>query len=133
VPHLWTSLTTPCLVVDLDVLDTNVTAMAATVVSRTTGRVILDAGSKVLGADRPAWATGFGRLPDYPDARVSALSEHHSTVMWPGPPALPELGAVLRVMPNHVCTAVNLADELVVVAGKTVVDRWRVAARGANN
>jgi len=105
---------------------------AATVVSHAPGRVVLDAGSKVLGADRPVWTTGFGRLPDYPDARLSVLSEHHATVMWSGSSPLPELGAVLRVMPNHVCAAVNLADELVVVTGGTVVDRWRVAARGAN-
>jgi len=52
---------------------------AATVVSHAPGRVVLDAGSKVLGADRPVWTTGFGRLPDYPDARLSALSEHHAT------------------------------------------------------
>jgi D-serine deaminase-like pyridoxal phosphate-dependent protein len=27
---------------------------------------------------------------------------------------------------------VNLADELIVVSGGSVVDRWAVAARGAN-
>jgi D-serine deaminase-like pyridoxal phosphate-dependent protein len=106
---------------------------ASTVVSRAAGRVVLDAGSKVLGADRPAWTTGYGRLADHPDARVSALSEHHATVTWPSTSVLPELGTVLRVVPNHVCSAVNLADELVVVAGGAVVDRWRVAARGANS
>lgn len=104
--------------------------VAATVVSRGPGRVVLDAGSKVLGADRPAWASGFGRLADHPDARLTALSEHHATVALAG--RLPELGSVVRVVPNHVCAAVNLVDELVVVSGATVVDRWRVAARGAN-
>jgi D-serine deaminase-like pyridoxal phosphate-dependent protein len=38
----------------------------------------------------------------------------------------------VRVVPNHVCTAVNLADELVVVSGVDVRERWPVAARGAN-
>ena len=106
---------------------------AATVVSRAPGRVVLDAGTKVLGADRPAWTTGYGRLADHPNARVSALSEHHATVTWPSTSVLPDLGTVLRVVPNHVCSAVNLADELVVVAGDAVVNRWRVAARGANS
>ena len=105
---------------------------AATVVSRRPGRVVLDAGSKVLGADRAAWSTGAGRLPDSPDARVTALSEHHATVELPDGTPLPELGDVLRVAPNHVCAAVNLADELVVTAGGAVVDRWQVAARGRN-
>jgi D-serine deaminase-like pyridoxal phosphate-dependent protein len=106
---------------------------AATVVSRGPGRVVLDAGSKVLGADRPPWTTGFGRLLDHPGARLTALSEHHATVAWPDGSAVPSLGATLRVVPNHVCAAVNLADELVVVSGGVVVDRWPVAARGANS
>ncbi len=104
--------------------------VAATVVSRTGNRAIVDAGSKVLGADRPAWATGFGRLPDVPDARVVALSEHHATIEFPD--GTPARGDVLRVAPNHVCTTVNLVEELVVVSGGSQVDSWRVAARGAN-
>lgn len=104
---------------------------AATVVSRSPGRVVVDAGSKVLGADRPPWATGFGRVAGHLGARVEALSEHHATVTWDTGP-LPELGSVVHLVPNHVCAAVNLADELVVVSQGSVVDRWAVAARGAN-
>lgn len=105
--------------------------VAATVVSRAGNRAIVDAGSKVLGADRLAWATGFGRLPDHPEARIVALSEHHATVEFPDGP-VPARGDLLRVAPNHVCATVNLADELVVVSAGREVDRWRVAARGAN-
>ena len=105
----------------------------ATVVSRASGQFVLDAGSKVLGADRPTWASGYGRLADYPEARLIALSEHHATVAWPGDLALPALGTLLRVVPNHVCSAVNLANELVVMRDGVVVDCWRVAARGANS
>lgn len=111
--------------------DVALTAVA-TVVSRSGSSVIIDAGSKVLGADRAAWATGFGRLPEHPDARIVALSEHHATVQFADAAGVPTLGAVLRIAPNHVCAAVNLADELVVVRGDQVVDRWAVAARGAN-
>jgi D-serine deaminase-like pyridoxal phosphate-dependent protein len=106
----------------------------ATVVSRSGRQVILDAGSKVLGTDRPAWATGFGRLPGHPAARVTALSEHHAIVAFPDGEPIPELGSPLRVVPNHVCTAVNLADELVVgTIDGAALDRWPVAARGANS
>ena len=100
-------------------------------VSHAGGHVVLDSGSKALGADRAAWATGYGRLLDHPAARITQLSEHHAVVDWPDHP-LPPLGSRLRVVPNHVCTAVNLADELVVVRGGTTVDVWPVAARGAN-
>ncbi|WP_196780866.1 alanine racemase [Nocardioides sambongensis] len=118
----------------------------ATVISRRPGTVVLDVGSKVLGADRAAWATGFGRLLDHPGARVVQLSEHHAVVEWAGAesagaesagaesagaePAgagsaaartdpergVPPLGARVRVVPNHVCNAVNLVDR-VQVAG----------------
>ena len=113
-------------------LDDVALSVAATVVSRAPGRVVLDAGSKVLGADRPVWASGYGWLLDYPQARLSELSEHHGTVGWPEYLASPELGSVLRIVPNHVCSTINLADELVVLSDGTVVDRWCVAARGAN-
>lgn len=112
--------------------------VAATVVSHHAtapdgpARFILDAGSKVLGSDRPAWASGFGRLMDYPDARITALSEHHATVEWPGPAAAPAIGDRLRVIPNHVCLAMNLVDDVAVVRGGALVDRWMVAARGKN-
>jgi D-serine deaminase-like pyridoxal phosphate-dependent protein len=105
---------------------------ASTVVHRSGQSVVLDAGSKVLGADQPAWATGAGRLPDFPEARIALLSEHHAKVVFAEDFTLPDLGSVVRVAPNHVCAAVNLADELIVVQGDVVVDTWRVAARGRN-
>jgi D-serine deaminase-like pyridoxal phosphate-dependent protein len=98
-----------------------------TVVSRAAGHVVLDAGSKAIGADRAPWASGHGRLLDHPEARIVQLSEHHAVVAWDGSPP-PEVGSRLRVVPNHVCTAVNLADELVVDDG----DVWPVIARGTN-
>ncbi|HEY9499294.1 MAG TPA: alanine racemase [Terrimesophilobacter sp.] len=104
----------------------------ATVVSRSGQHAIVDAGSKVLGADRAAWATGFGRLPDTPAARIIALSEHHATIRFPDGEPVPERGSVLRIVPNHVCATVNLADELLVVRAGEIVDSWAVAARGAN-
>jgi D-serine deaminase-like pyridoxal phosphate-dependent protein len=111
--------------------DVALTAVS-TVVSSAGRRVVLDAGSKVLGADQPAWTTGGGRLPDHPDARIVALSEHHATVVLPDDGVSLRRGDVVRVAPNHVCAAVNLANELVVLAQGAEVDRWTVAARGAN-
>ncbi|MDQ1104091.1 D-serine deaminase-like pyridoxal phosphate-dependent protein [Nocardioides zeae] len=99
----------------------------ATVVSHAGGRAVLDAGSKTLGADRAAYASGFGRLLDHPGARIVQLSEHHAVVDLAGA-ALPAVGERVRVVPNHVCAAVNLADTLV-VDGEQVA----VAARGRNS
>ncbi|WP_159616421.1 alanine racemase [Arthrobacter zhaoguopingii] len=113
--------------------------VAATVVSHhrrapgEPGRFLLDAGSKVLGSDRAAWATGYGRLLEHPEARIVALSEHHATVQVPAGEPLPARGTRVRVVPNHVCLPVNLVDEVQVVRDGAVVDRWAVAARGRNS
>lgn len=92
----------------------------------------MDAGSKALGADRAAWATGYGRVLELPDARITALSEHHATVRIADSDAVPELGSQLRIVPNHVCNAVNLANEYWVVQNGEVIDSWPIVARGAN-
>lgn len=102
----------------------------ATVVSRREGVAVVDAGSKILGADRAGYASGYGRLLDFPDARITALSEHHATITFPPDAVVPALGTVLRVVPNHVCNAVNLVDELVVEREGSELAVWRVAARG---
>lgn len=119
--------------------DVALTAIA-TIVSKRGNRVVVDAGSKILGADRSPWATGFGRLLDYPDARIVALSEHHATIEFPetvlasGEPL--NLGDRLRVVPNHVCNAVNLVDHFFVSSTDSGQQRfeeqWHVNARGAN-
>lgn len=103
----------------------------ARVVSHAGGRAVLDSGSKALGADRAAYASGWGRLPDHPDARVVQLSEHHAVVDLAGAP-LPEVGSVVDVVPNHCCVAVNLADHLW-VEGEGAPEPWPVAARGRND
>ncbi|MGH7736128.1 MAG: D-TA family PLP-dependent enzyme, partial [Gemmatimonadales bacterium] len=106
----------------------------ATVTSTAGGdRAFIDAGSKVLGADRPLWMDGHGLLPDLGGAVVEALSEHHGVVRvrdWR--PAV-RVGDRVRVVPNHVCATVNLVDELAVVRDGRLVGRWRVDARGRNS
>jgi len=117
---------------ELDTIEPSTIALSAraTVVSRRHGVAVVDAGSKILGADRAAYASGYGRLLDFPDARITALSEHHATITFPPDTVVPALGTVLRVVPNHVCNAVNLVDELVVERDGVDVGTWVVAARG---
>jgi D-serine deaminase-like pyridoxal phosphate-dependent protein len=112
-------------------LDQVALAAVGTVVSLGPDRAVLDVGSKVLGADRPAWMDGFGTVPELGGAVVQALSEHHAVVALEGrrPPAR---GQRLAVVPNHVCSAVDRAAEVVVLARGQVVDRWPVEARGLN-
>lgn len=105
----------------------------ATVVSHAGGRLVLDSGSKILGADRPMWTSGFGRLLDHPGARLVLLSEHHAVAEFPSGEKLPALGSIVRVVPNHACTAVNLVGSYVVKEGDRTVAAWAVEARGRND
>lgn len=103
----------------------------ATVVSRREDlhQVIVDAGSKIVGSDKPAWASGYARVAGHQHARVTALSEHHGTVVFgDGHEVLPQHGEILRIIPNHVCPVLNLVDEVHLASGGV----WEVAARGRN-
>lgn len=117
--------------------------VAATVVSRpSSGRVVFDAGSKVLTSDT---LRGFGNPTGHglvyaaldataPDSSIAIerLSEEHAVArVLPGCPLRP--GDRVRILPNHSCPVTNLADELLLVEGTTVIDTLPVAARGRSS
>ena len=93
------------------------------------GEAVLDAGSKALASDRPAWLEGHGWLPEAPEAIVAAITEEHAVVR--GLRRRLTVGDLVGVVPNHVCTAVNLGSEFAVVAGGAIVDVWPIASRAA--
>ena len=101
----------------------------ATVVSRPSAdRAVLDAGSKVLTHD-PSSEPGFGSILEAPGSVVEWLSEEHAVVAVAPGDSL-ELGQQVRIVPNHVCVVVNLADELVVHGEGLEPATWPVDARG---
>lgn len=103
----------------------------ATVVSRAgPERGILDAGSKTLTADTGGLNAGFGLILDYPDAAIAAQAEEHGFLDLSRCAAKPQVGEVVRIVPNHVCPVVNLVDELVTVRGGKITGTLPVAARG---
>lgn len=116
-----------CAVEDLALV-----AVATVISVPAADRFVLDVGSKVLGSDRSAWVTGHGYLPRFPQGTITGLWEHHAVVRLPHGVPGPRLGSRVAVVPNHICTPVNLADELLVVRHGELIDRWPVAARGAN-
>jgi D-serine deaminase-like pyridoxal phosphate-dependent protein len=123
-------------------LDDCAQSIVSMVVSRPApDRVILDAGSKTLTTDG---VRGFGNETGYgflftslaatrPDTTLSIerLSEEHATVKVPASCTL-KVGDRVRIVPNHSCVVTNLADELLLADGETVVERLPVAARGKN-
>ncbi len=117
--------------------------VVATVVSRpVAGRVVFDAGSKVLTSDG---VRGFGQQLGHglvypsleatqPDASIviERLSEEHGVARVQPSCAL-RVGDRVRILPNHSCVVTNLADELLLVDGNQIVDRLPVAARGRSS
>jgi len=102
----------------------------ATVVSRPTDtRAVLDAGSKSLTSDTLG-LQGFGHIVEYPDATIVSLSEEHGVVDLSRSARKPEVGELVRIIPNHVCPVTNLFDEVTLVRGDDVLDTVPVAARG---
>jgi len=91
------------------------------------GEAVLDVGSKTLSNDRPAWLPGHGLLLEAPEATIATLNEEHAVVR--GLTTWLSVGDLVRVIPNHVCTVVNLTSELVVATEGAVTDRWPVSAR----
>jgi D-serine deaminase-like pyridoxal phosphate-dependent protein len=105
--------------------------VATTVVSRPApDRAVLDAGSKALALDSSPSHPGHGYVVGHPDAEIARLSEEHGVVLLPPDEPGFAVGDRHEVIPNHVCPAINLTDELVVVRDGRVVDVWPVAARG---
>ena len=92
-------------------------------------RGIVDAGSKTLTSDTGG-LEGFGLILDHPDARIYKMSEEHGFLDLSACEDRPGIGDILRVVPNHVCVAVNMVDHLVAVRGGEIVDILPVAARG---
>ncbi len=94
-------------------------------------RAVIDAGSKSLSVDGPI-RNSFGYIRERPDLHISFLSEEHGVVVRDGggPTGL-MIGQRLTVIPNHVCTMINLHDEVAVHADGLVVARLAVAMRGA--
>ena len=94
-------------------------------------RAIIDSGSKTLSADPLLSGNrlGYGHVLGHPECKLQELSEEHGHLTISGSSTI-NIGDRLKVIPNHVCTCINLHDRVFVVEGEQVVDQWKVAARG---
>ena len=107
--------------------DLALTALCTVVSTRRPGGATVDGGLKTFGGDQRA-AGGYARALDR-DLTLERLSEEHG-VATAGAGETVVLGEQIRFVPAHVCTAVNLADELFGLRGDEVEVVWPVAARG---
>ena len=96
------------------------------------GRATMDGGMKTFMGEAfpspPTFLKGFGEAVDLP-IHLEGLTEEHGLAALP-PHIQPEVGERIAFFPNHVCTTVNLSDEVVGVRNGVVEVVWPVAARG---
>ena len=107
--------------------------VAATVVSTAVpGRAIIDGGSKTFSSDLLGSGPkcGYGYVVEAPDAPIIKLNEEHGHLDITQSQHQFHVGEVVTVIPNHVCTTVNMHDEMVTLRQGESVGCWKIAARG---
>lgn len=91
-----------------------------TVISRPSADLaVVDGGSKTFATDvqpnvEPLMLQGFGHIEGLDDAVLERLSEEHGMLRL-GPNSQhtnPQVGSRLRIIPNHICSTVNLHNKV---------------------
>ncbi len=75
-------------------------------------QVVVDGGTKTFTSDLciPARESGHGYLLEYPQAKLSRLSEEHGQVEMVLSERRPKIGERVTIIPNHICPCVNLQN-----------------------
>jgi len=95
------------------------------------GQAIIDGGSKTFSSDRLATGgEGFGEVVGMPEAVFTKMNEEHGFLDISRTGRQLKVGDKLRIIPNHVCVAVNLHERIYGARGETVEDCWTVEGRG---
>ena len=112
--------------------DCAVTILTTVVSTARPHQMILDGGSKTFSSDRLANAqeVTFGKILEAPEARFHKMNEEHGFVDLTAAGRKFSVGDRVRVLPNHVCVAVNLHEKVYGIRGETVESVWPVAGRG---
>jgi D-serine deaminase-like pyridoxal phosphate-dependent protein len=106
---------------------------ASVVSTAVPGNAVVDAGSKMLSDALYGGPGGEGRgaVIDHPDVTIPVTNEEHgicdvsrSTTSW-------HVGDRIEIVPNHVCTCVNLQDVVCAARAGVVEHVWTVEARGS--
>jgi D-serine deaminase-like pyridoxal phosphate-dependent protein len=111
--------------------DCALTVLATVISTSVAGQAVIDAGGKSLGREpAPAGDDSFGELMEHPEVTVSRMSEEHGMLDLSRSSWRPQLGEVVRVVPNHVCIVVHLHDLIYGYRGERIESSWPVSARG---
>src|SRR5215813_1791238 len=115
-----------------EVEDCALSVITTVVSTSVSGRAIVDGGSKTFSSDRfqAGDGRGFGMVKEDPEAEVESFSEEHGHLNIKRSARRYKVGERLTIVPNHVCSTVNMHDEVFGVRGERVETDWAVAGRG---
>ncbi|HLH00655.1 MAG TPA: alanine racemase [Bryobacteraceae bacterium] len=105
--------------------------LVAVVSTAKAGQMIVDGGSKTFSSDRPSAGAevSFGHVVDAPEAVFTRMNEEHGFVELRGGPEF-AVGDRVRIVPNHICVAMNLHECVYGIRAGIVEQVWRVEGRG---
>ncbi len=107
-------------------------SILVTVISHTkTDHMIIDGGSKTFSSDRlSSGEPGHGYVVGAPGASFHKMNEEHGFIDLTHAERPFEIGDKIRIIPNHVCVAVNLHEYVYGVRNGKVEECWHVDGRG---
>ncbi len=93
---------------------------------------IIDGGSKTFTSDAlPGSNEGTnGRVVEAPEARFYKMNEEHGYLDLEKAGRDFKIGDRVRIIPNHICVAVNMHEKVYGVRGENVEQVWTVEGRG---
>lgn len=96
---------------------------------------IIDGGSKTFSGEVPMNAyphflEGYGRVIDNDDLVFSKMTEEHGIITSKKGTTGLEIGKKLKIIPNHVCTTINLHENVFFTDSRQEYKKVKVAARG---
>jgi D-serine deaminase-like pyridoxal phosphate-dependent protein len=96
------------------------------------GQMVVDGGSKTFSSDGFADPTrpSFGRVVEAPGCRFHRMNEEHGYIDVTGAERSFAPGDRVRIIPNHICAAVNLHEQVYGLRNGRVEETWKVEARG---
>ena len=73
---------------------------------------------------------GFGCITEHPEVQFVSMSEEHGCLDLGDSAYRPQIGEKLTIIPNHVCTCVNMHDQIYYHRKGIVEGAWTVEGRG---
>src|SRR5260370_628955 len=112
--------------------DCAVSILTTVVSTARKGHMIVDGGSKTFSSDRLVGSSesSFGRVVEDPECVFHNMNEEHGYVDIRRAGREFSVGDRVRIIPNHVCVAVNLHEHVYGMRKAKLEPTWKVEGRG---